>query len=82
MKTKEELKQLKEEAEALTDKFKELSLDELNEIVGGEAGDWINRMKKKIEDYYGNTKPPIEELPSYLLPGVDPDILDKIIDKE
>ena len=38
-------------------------------------------MKKKMEDYYGNTKPPVEELPSNLLPDVDPDILGKIIDK-
>lgn len=35
MKTKEELKALKQEYEVLTSKLKELSEDELNEVTGG-----------------------------------------------
>lgn len=81
MKTKEELNKLKEEAKALAGKLEELSDDELTEIAGGEDLDsWVRRMKEKLEDYYSNSNNPIEELPSHLLPGVDPSIIDKIID--
>lgn len=83
MKTKEELRVLKEEFETLNNKLNELSEDELVEVAGGEGLDsWIEKMKKKMEDYYSNTKPPVEELSSNLLPDEDPDILDKIIDKD
>ena len=40
-KTQEELKQLKEEYEALTTKLKELTENELQQVAGG-AGDWYD----------------------------------------
>lgn len=36
-KTKEELEQLRQEYKALTEKFKELSEDELKEVTGGDS---------------------------------------------
>ena len=83
MKTEEGLKSLKEELETFNNKLTELSEDELVEITGGEGMDsWLERMKKKMEDYYSNTKPSIKEQSSNLLPDIDPDVLDKIIDKD
>ena len=41
-KTKEELKKIKEECEALNNKLKELTEDELKEVTGGAIGEWNN----------------------------------------
>ena len=41
MKTKDELNQLKKEYEALNNKLKELSEDELKEVSGGLPDGWI-----------------------------------------
>ena len=82
-KTKEELQQLKEELKQLNQKVEELSDDELIEIAGGEELEsWIKKMQKMLEDYYSNSSSPTKELPSNLLPDVDPSIIDKIINKD
>ena len=49
MKTKEELKELKNEYETLNNKLKELTEDELKEVVGGTIGDWQNIEHSGIE---------------------------------
>ena len=63
MKTKEELKELKEEYETLTTKLKELTEDELKMVTGGNEGiqamtppqyypgDDYQEYQKKVEEY-------------------------------
>ena len=51
MKTKEELKALKEEVETLNKKLAELSEEELEQVNGGLKLD-PERLRKKVEDVY------------------------------
>ncbi len=75
MKTKEELNALKAEVETVNKKLAELSENELEEVVGGGFKEWLEREIKKGEDYYSNTKGPVNPGPvNPILPGVLPEI--------
>ena len=51
MKTTEELKQLKDEVEALSKKLSELSEEEIIQITGGSVDDELDHYKKDVQDY-------------------------------
>lgn len=53
---------------------RKLNEKELEEVVGGGLKEWMERELKKAEDYYSNTKDPINPGPSNpILPVVLPD---------
>ena len=69
-KTKEELRQLREECETVAAKLCELSEEELSEVTGGEGfDDFVDRMFDKYKDYFQKTKPAIKPICPTILPG-------------